>query len=173
MEVLLLTGNAAYEGCIKPRVEGLRLQDMVNSPSMTSPDLQGNVDFLFLYDTNITIKTTDELLNEQVERVMVSPQHVELVFEISETDVDVSTREYEKKYLGQEMVSVKILTRAKRRITGQIPRGLRVLLETESEIRPFFALTRVHIESDSPEQLTTDANYALLNSRHIESIIPK
>jgi hypothetical protein len=172
MEVIVFARNATYEGLIKPRMESLRLQDIVNTPSMTTPKSELDLGRLLLFNATITVACGKEVLEERVEKVWVAPEWVELICEISDTKPDASKARYEKAHLGRENESVRILTGGQRRISGIIPRGLRAILEAEAVQRRFIAMTDVRIETDTPEPLSSTAAYALVNVATIESIIP-
>jgi hypothetical protein len=174
MDVVVLTPHAKYEGSV--HVEHLsqapRLQDMLNTPTMFNAT-SGNVptNQIFLHNARVRYQVGGQMLQEEYPATIIYPEMAGIVYELSHT---FSTGEglamYERHNLPRDQVRVVILTLEKRKLTGTLQTGLRLLTHPPMD-RRFFALTDVELEGYDLEVIKTRINVVLVNYQHVESVL--
>jgi hypothetical protein len=174
MQIMVFTHQAKYEGEVKfaPGGQKLRLQEMLNNPSMFTAWDATPANQIRLENVKIQVTSGPSIPREESPLVFIYPKSVEMVYETSHSfDTRSGLAVYERQHVSKEECRVEIRTGGQRRIRAVLPHGLRTLTHPSPE-RSFFALVDVELEELRPEALTTRVHFLLLNYSHIESFAP-
>jgi hypothetical protein len=174
MDVVVLTPHAKYEGSINVShlPQAPRLQDMLNTPTMFNATSGGvPTNQIFLHAAKVTYRAGGDVVKEKNPALLIFPETAEIVFEISSTfSTGQGLAVYERKNIPREQIRISILTPSKRKITGTLQTGLRLVTHPPMD-KHFFALTDVELEEYDPEPIKTQIKVALVNYRHVESVL--
>ncbi|HBF34478.1 TPA: hypothetical protein DDW35_07930 [Candidatus Sumerlaeota bacterium] len=174
MDVVVLTHHAKYEGSINVShlPQAPRLQDMLNTPTMFNATSGGvPTNQIFLHNAKVTYKANGEVLKEEKPALLVFPDIAEIVYEITHTfSTGQGLAVYERNKMPREQAHISILTTGKRKLTGVLQLGLRLVTHPPVD-KHFFALTDVELEEYDPEPVKTLINVVLINYQHVESVL--